>query len=151
MSAPRAPGANLAAGMAKLRTFIETRGRDVARTEEFLPFYALPYVPQPQYHPTFKTLFEPRWRGGVHSFSFFYFFFSHSFTPSHVQSFNRSIVRPFDRSTVRPFDRSTVRPFNRSIVNLLTVQSFDRSIVHTFHSFVHTFHSFHSFVLFVLF
>ena len=61
VSAPRAPGANLATGMAKLRTFIETRGRDVARTEEFLPFYALPFVPQPQYHPTFKTLFEPRW------------------------------------------------------------------------------------------
>jgi hypothetical protein len=61
LSAPRAPGANLAAGMAKLRTFIETSGRDVARTEEFLPFYALPYVPQPQYHPAFMSLFEPRW------------------------------------------------------------------------------------------
>ena len=58
---PHVPGANLAEGMGKLRKFIETRGRDVARTEEFLPFYALPYVPQPQYHPTFKTLFEPRW------------------------------------------------------------------------------------------
>jgi hypothetical protein len=61
ISAAHAPGATLAVGLAKLRVFIETRGRDVARTEEFLPFYALPYVPQPQRHPTFKALFEPRW------------------------------------------------------------------------------------------
>lgn len=61
IGAPRAPGAALASGMAKLRKFIETRGRDVAGTEELLPFYALPYVPQPMHHPTFKSLFEPRW------------------------------------------------------------------------------------------
>ena len=58
---PRAPGAALAAGMAHLRTFLETRGRDLASTEEFLPFYALIYVPQPQFHPAFKSLFESRW------------------------------------------------------------------------------------------
>ena len=56
-----ASGANLAAGIAKLREYIETRGADAARTEEFLPYYALPYVPQPQHHPAFKQLFEPKW------------------------------------------------------------------------------------------
>jgi len=47
--------------MARLRAFIETRGADAARTEEFLPYYALPFVPRPQKHPAFKALFEPKW------------------------------------------------------------------------------------------
>ena len=54
-------GVDLSPGMARLRAFIETRGADAARTEEFLPYYALPFVPRPQKHPAFKALFEPKW------------------------------------------------------------------------------------------
>ena len=38
-------GADLAPGIAKLREYIETRGAEAARTEEFLPYYALPHAP----------------------------------------------------------------------------------------------------------
>ena len=54
-------GVDLSPGMARLRAFIETRGADAARTEEFLPYYALPFVPRPQKHPAFSKLFEPKW------------------------------------------------------------------------------------------
>lgn len=54
-------GADLAPGIAKLREYIETRGAEAARTEEFLPYYALPHVARPQIHPAFKALFEPKW------------------------------------------------------------------------------------------
>ena len=57
----REEGVDLSPGMARLRAFIETRGADAARTEEFLPYYALPFVPRPQKHPAFSKLFEPKW------------------------------------------------------------------------------------------
>jgi len=57
----REEGVDLSPGMARLRAFIETRGADAARTEEFLPYYALPFVPRPQKHPAFCKLFEPKW------------------------------------------------------------------------------------------
>ncbi len=49
--------------MAGFRTFLETRGAELSRTPEFLPYYALPYVPQPVDHPTFRELFLPTWLG----------------------------------------------------------------------------------------
>ena len=49
--------------MAGFRTFLETRGAELSRTPEFLPYYALPYVPQPADHPTFRELFMPAWLG----------------------------------------------------------------------------------------
>ena len=53
-------GVDLSPGMARLRAFIETRGADAARTEEFLPYYALRSC-RPQKHPAFSKLFEPKW------------------------------------------------------------------------------------------
>ena len=43
--------------------YLETRGAGLAHTGEFLPFYALPYVPQPEHHPSFEHLFQPQWVG----------------------------------------------------------------------------------------
>ena len=57
----RSGGVDLSVGMARLREFIETRGAELAQTPEFLPYYALPFVPQPSKHPTFKQLFLPKW------------------------------------------------------------------------------------------
>jgi hypothetical protein len=53
----------LSASMAGFRTFLETRGAELSRTPEFLPYYALPYVPQPTEHPTFRELFMTPWLG----------------------------------------------------------------------------------------
>eukprot|EP00955_Chlamydomonas_euryale_P071568 361107-Chlamydomonas_euryale.AAC.1 len=51
----------LAARMRVLKTFLETRGAGLAHTGEFLAYYALPYVPTPEHHPSFEHLFSSRW------------------------------------------------------------------------------------------
>nr|XP_055156374.1 lisH domain-containing protein ARMC9 isoform X3 [Nyctereutes procyonoides] len=43
------------------RTYLETKGAALSQTTEFLPFYALPFVPNPMVHPSFKELFQESW------------------------------------------------------------------------------------------
>ncbi|XP_069753165.1 lisH domain-containing protein ARMC9 isoform X2 [Narcine bancroftii] len=43
------------------KTYLETRGAALSQTTEFLPFYALPFVPNPTVHPSFKELFQESW------------------------------------------------------------------------------------------
>ncbi|XP_045701755.1 lisH domain-containing protein ARMC9 isoform X1 [Phyllostomus hastatus] len=43
------------------KTYLETRGAALSQTTEFLPFYALPFVPNPAVHPSFKELFQDSW------------------------------------------------------------------------------------------
>ena len=59
-------GAKKAAGMAasamlSFRKFLETRGQALSQTPEFLSYYALPYVPNPSEHPSFKHLLKEKW------------------------------------------------------------------------------------------
>ncbi len=46
--------------MDALQQFLQARGSSLSKTAEFLPFYALPHVPEPQNHPSFATLFAVR-------------------------------------------------------------------------------------------
>ncbi|XP_074220576.1 lisH domain-containing protein ARMC9 isoform X2 [Camelus bactrianus] len=43
------------------KTYLETKGAALSETTEFLPFYALPFVPNPMVHPSFKELFQDSW------------------------------------------------------------------------------------------
>uniref|UniRef100_A0A8C3YE39 LisH domain-containing protein ARMC9 n=1 Tax=Catagonus wagneri TaxID=51154 RepID=A0A8C3YE39_9CETA len=43
------------------KTYLETKGAALSQTTEFLPFYALPFVPNPTVHPSFKELFQDSW------------------------------------------------------------------------------------------
>ncbi|XP_032493291.1 lisH domain-containing protein ARMC9 isoform X3 [Phocoena sinus] len=43
------------------KTYLETKGAALSQTTEFLPFYALPFVPNPMVHPSFKELFQDPW------------------------------------------------------------------------------------------
>lgn len=43
------------------KQFLETRGAALCQTTEFLPYYALPFVPNPTIHPSFKNLFQDSW------------------------------------------------------------------------------------------
>lgn len=45
------------------KDFLNTKGSDLSVTEEFLHFYALPYIPNPQEHAAFKILFTRGWVG----------------------------------------------------------------------------------------
>ncbi|XP_071946131.1 lisH domain-containing protein ARMC9-like isoform X2 [Antedon mediterranea] len=47
--------------MNDFKSFIETRGAVLSQTTEFLPFYALPFVPDPIKHPAYKELFLDQW------------------------------------------------------------------------------------------
>ncbi|NWR47100.1 ARMC9 protein, partial [Regulus satrapa] len=43
------------------KAYLETKGAALSQTTEFLPFYALPFVPNPMAHPSFKELFQDSW------------------------------------------------------------------------------------------
>ncbi|XP_062354818.1 lisH domain-containing protein ARMC9 isoform X1 [Cinclus cinclus] len=43
------------------KAYLETKGAALSQTTEFLPFYALPFVPNPMVHPSFKELFQDSW------------------------------------------------------------------------------------------
>eukprot|EP00051_Salpingoeca_urceolata_P015823 m.207063 g.207063 ORF g.207063 m.207063 type:complete len:831 (-) comp18511_c0_seq4:168-2660(-) len=45
----------------RFRSFLETKGAALSKTTEFLPFYALPFVPDPDQHPSFQVLFSNEW------------------------------------------------------------------------------------------
>ncbi|XP_030228129.1 lisH domain-containing protein ARMC9 isoform X1 [Gadus morhua] len=44
-----------------LKHYLETRGAALSQTTEFLPYYALPFVPNPKVHPSFRELFQDSW------------------------------------------------------------------------------------------
>jgi len=44
-------------GMQKFKQYLETNGQALSRTAEFTSYYALPFVPEPENHASFKELF----------------------------------------------------------------------------------------------
>ncbi|XP_029140577.1 lisH domain-containing protein ARMC9, partial [Protobothrops mucrosquamatus] len=51
--------------IACFKTYLETKGAALSQTTEFLPFYALPFVPNPMIHPSFKELFQDSWESDL--------------------------------------------------------------------------------------
>ncbi|KAJ7324659.1 hypothetical protein JRQ81_017679 [Phrynocephalus forsythii] len=47
------------------KNYLETQGAALSQTTEFLPFYALPFVPNPMIHPSFKELFQDAWESDL--------------------------------------------------------------------------------------
>lgn len=45
----------------RFREFLDTHQSDLSQSTEFLPFYALPYIPNPADHPSFKKIFTVAW------------------------------------------------------------------------------------------
>ncbi|KAJ3021459.1 LisH domain-containing protein armc9 [Thoreauomyces humboldtii] len=52
---------NIVQTMEPFKQFLETRGSELCKTPQFLSYYALPYVPDPLAHPSFKDIFEVGW------------------------------------------------------------------------------------------
>lgn len=44
--------------MVHFHYYLESKGSVLSDCAEFLPFYALPYVPHPKTHPSFQELFQ---------------------------------------------------------------------------------------------
>ncbi|NXK85680.1 ARMC9 protein, partial [Formicarius rufipectus] len=53
--------AELEERISHFKAYLETKGAALSQTTEFLPFYALPFVPNPMVHPSFKELFQDTW------------------------------------------------------------------------------------------
>ncbi|XP_050163803.1 lisH domain-containing protein ARMC9 isoform X1 [Myiozetetes cayanensis] len=53
--------AKLKERISHFKAYLETKGAALSQTTEFLPFYALPFVPNPMSHPSFKELFQDSW------------------------------------------------------------------------------------------
>ncbi|KAF7703149.1 hypothetical protein HF521_022156 [Silurus meridionalis] len=53
--------ARFAERITHFKHFLETRGAALSQTTEFLSYYALPFVPNPASHPSFKELFQDSW------------------------------------------------------------------------------------------
>ena len=51
---------NRVVGLAARRDYLENKGKQMAGTEELLPFFALPYIPDPSAHPSFRDLLQVR-------------------------------------------------------------------------------------------
>ncbi|XP_031574195.1 lisH domain-containing protein ARMC9-like [Actinia tenebrosa] len=47
--------------MRVFKSYLENKGSGLSQTTEFLPFYALPFVPDPTTHPSFKPIFTNSW------------------------------------------------------------------------------------------
>lgn len=47
--------------------FLDTKGAELSKTSEFLQFYALPYVTNPNDHPIFKGLCTKKWANDLRS------------------------------------------------------------------------------------
>ncbi|XP_066458915.1 lisH domain-containing protein ARMC9 isoform X2 [Eleutherodactylus coqui] len=47
--------------ISQFKTYLETSGAALSQTTEFLPFYALPFVPNPAAHPSFRDIFQDSW------------------------------------------------------------------------------------------
>ncbi|CAD8145284.1 unnamed protein product [Paramecium octaurelia] len=45
----------------QFKQYLDSKGGDLSKTNEALPFYALPYVKNPEIHPSFQHLFTHEW------------------------------------------------------------------------------------------
>ena len=62
---PRPNPAALSESMSSFRSYLENDGAALAVTPEFLAYYAMPYVPEIQRHPSFKDLFTIEWASNL--------------------------------------------------------------------------------------
>ena len=47
--------------MEEFKEFLEKKDSDYSKSNEFLSYYALPYVQNPRTHPSYSKLFQPEW------------------------------------------------------------------------------------------
>jgi len=52
---------HLKRAQADFKHYLDTKGVELSKTSEFLAFYALPYIPSPIDHPSFKALYTREW------------------------------------------------------------------------------------------
>lgn len=48
-------------GQKEFKKYLDSKGGELSKANEFLAYYALPYIPNPWNHPSFKHLFSSDW------------------------------------------------------------------------------------------
>ena len=48
--------------MVRFQNYLASLPQQIYNTTQYLRYYALPYMPQPQTHPSFQELFAPEWQ-----------------------------------------------------------------------------------------
>ncbi|XP_054272696.1 lisH domain-containing protein ARMC9-like [Macrosteles quadrilineatus] len=64
-------------GMEVLKTFLASEGETFSSQQEFLPFFALPYVTSPDKHVSFTALFQEKWLSSLNE-RFYEFIYQYS-------------------------------------------------------------------------
>jgi hypothetical protein len=54
-----------ARSMAVFKRYLDTRGQRMSKESDFVPYFALPYVPDPSDHPSYAPMFEKSWQGDL--------------------------------------------------------------------------------------
>ena len=55
----------LKTNMEEFKKYLDSKQIELSKTTEFLAYYALPYVPNPKEHPSYKQLFTLEWVNGL--------------------------------------------------------------------------------------
>jgi len=50
-----------AEAQSEFKKYLDSKGSELSKANEFLAYYALPYIPNPANHPSFKHLFTVDW------------------------------------------------------------------------------------------
>ena len=45
----------------EFKMYLDSKGSELSKANEFLAYYAIPYIPNPSNHPSFKHLFTIDW------------------------------------------------------------------------------------------
>jgi hypothetical protein len=45
----------------EFKKYLDSKGGELSKANEFLAYYALPYIPNPSNHPSFKHLYTIEW------------------------------------------------------------------------------------------
>ena len=53
--------AYFAEAQSEFKKYLDSKGSELSKANEFLAYYALPYIPNPASHPSFKHLFTVDW------------------------------------------------------------------------------------------
>lgn len=63
----QSPTSMLEQGMANMKYYLETKGSNLSQSAEFLPFFALPFIPNPRSHPSLQEIFQDSWTSELQS------------------------------------------------------------------------------------
>lgn len=88
------PQQELSRSLDSFKQFLESRGSELCKTPQYLSYYALPYVPDPKLHPSFRELFTDVWQKSLEERLF-------AFVGSELQAENLPVLVKLLKTTAK--------------------------------------------------